>query len=46
MLHRSNAGFIAFGTMLHLVSLLSSPILGPASGGDSPRLVFDPMQVG
>lgn len=42
---RSNAGFIAFGTMLHLVSLLSSRIAAPAASGESPRLVFDPTQV-
>ncbi len=42
---RSNAGFIAYGTMLHLVSLLSSPITAPAASGESPRLVFDPTQV-
>lgn len=41
----SNAGFIAFGTMLHLVSLLSSPIAAPAASGESPRLVFDPTQM-
>ena len=44
---RSNAGFIAAGTMLHLVSLLQSPVAGyggTARGADAdrPRLEFDP----